>query len=269
MELEKLRADPVQDLFILQQNERLTGYAIVEPEINIGRAVIGIGLDTAAVDTNNGGPLLERAVARAVELGAAAAHVALRQRQEKYKPLLRNHRFRHLHRYWRMTLENPDNVAYQPPKLPAGYSIRSFRAGEDEALLNTLQNAVFTGSWGYSPNTLDETKAQLALPGIEPGGILILENAEGKAVGYNWTRIENQADGRRTGRIHMTGIHPDWRRRRLSGPIVIAGIAHLVSRNVTSVALDVDSSNRAAVYLYRKLGFEKVSEIDWYERQLP
>jgi mycothiol synthase len=147
--------------------------------------------------------------------------------------------------------------------LPPGYSLRGFRAG-DEAVLTRLQNTVFQGSWGFSPNTVEQVAWRLAIPGFGPDNVLVLMGPDGEEAGYNWTRSDAE-DGAVTGRIHMTGILPERRGLGLGRAVVAAGIRHLASQGARSVELEVDSANPAAVDLYGKLGFTAAAEQDWYE----
>ena len=60
--------------------------------------------------------------------------------------------------------------------LPDGYSLRRATSADAE-LMASLQNAVFEGSWGYSPNGLEDIQAQLSQKGAGPERVLITEDA--------------------------------------------------------------------------------------------
>ena len=66
----------------------------------------------------------------------------------------------------------------------------------------------------------------------------------------------------------MTGVHPDYRGRRLGRAVVAAGMQHLKRGRVDRIELEVDSENNAARELYLKLGFRKDRETVWFEKQL-
>ena len=44
-----------------------------------------------------------------------------------------------------------------------------------------------------------------------------------------------------------------------------AGMYHLIGKNVGAIELEVDSENIPARKLYSSLGFQLVSETEWYE----
>ena len=66
----------------------------------------------------------------------------------------------------------------------------------------------------------------------------------------------------------MTGVHPDYRGQGLGKAVIGAGMALLKNNGVRRIELEGDSANTAARTLYLKLGFQKVGETTWFERDL-
>ncbi len=164
--------------------------------------------------------------------------------------------------------------------MPASFSIRRGSHSEGE-LLAEMQNEVFEGSWGYSPNSVEEVEARLRTPGSGPERLIIAEDAQGRAAAFNWTRIVDAegrpAEGddpsaplaRRTvGFIHMTGVLPGYRGAGLGSATVAAGVAELAEAGVEEVRLEVVESNDVALRIYRRAGFETWQTIQWYELPL-
>ena len=154
----------------------------------------------------------------------------------------------------------------RPVELPQGFELRSFRPGQDEESLTELQNAAFQLHWGFAPNTVEEISARVPLGGSSPEGIILLTHGE-RVAAYNWT-TKHFNDAGSVGVIGMTGLHPDYRHRRLGRSIVAAGIEYLNAKGVDQIELEVDSENLPAKYLYIGLGFRKTGRTWWYEKRL-
>jgi ribosomal protein S18 acetylase RimI-like enzyme len=137
-------------------------------------------------------------------------------------------------------------------------------AREDAPAITELQNAAFTGSWGYAPNTPDEIEYRifdLPLPGPDP--VLLLEQ-EGGILAYCWDHRE----GNGPGFVGMVGVHPSQQGQGLGRIVTAAGVNYWVERGVLPVDITVDSENTPAVRLYESLGFELQWRSLWYELTL-
>ena len=66
----------------------------------------------------------------------------------------------------------------------------------------------------------------------------------------------------------MTGIIPKFRSLGIGNKLISKGIEYLFNNKYSIVNLEVDSENLNAVQLYKKIGFNKLSEIWWYEKKL-
>ena len=151
-------------------------------------------------------------------------------------------------------------------KLPNNYRIRSFVLDKDEEILTNLQNTAFKEHWGFCPNSVDEIRRRVQMERSNPEGIIFIEN-ESSIAGYNWTLISENTKNK-VGWISMTGIHPDFRRKKLGRAVVLAGMHSLVQRGANTIELEVDFQNTPAKDLYESLGFRPVSSSYWYEKHL-
>ena len=249
--------------FIAEVGDEAAGMARISHEPSISRAVADLAVLPRHRKRGVGRQLLDRAIERVRELGASVLHIQVPVLSRGGRFLLEDSEFHAARRYWRLATD-VDGVAVQP--LPYGYSMRPFTLDADERALTELQNAAFSESWGFAPNTVEEIAARVRLRPWESDGIIILE-ADGKPCGYNWTQRAKLRDTP-TGYIGMTGVHPDQRGRGLGRIIVAAGMAYLETKGARTVRLEVDHSNKPARELYLSLGFDLVDEAVWYELNL-
>lgn len=260
------RVDPESNLFIAEYQGQFYGYSFAFPETNIGRAVLGVGVDrgfsVAALRVH----LIERAVERAREFQADSADIAVGAEDMSSRGAIAFAEFLPVNRMLELISREPRRDAASRYPLPDGYSLR--RATDADAeLLKSLQNTVFDGSWGYSPNSTEDVQAQLRQKGAGPERVLITEDADGQAVAFNWTSIEDQGDVR-AGFIQMTGVLPTHRGMGLGIATVAAGVTDLAQEGVDTISLDVIESNAAARRTYSNLDFETQSVVDWYKKAL-
>lgn len=258
------RADPERNVLLAERGGKLLGYTRIGLELNIGRAVAWLGVAAGTLGKETASALIEGAAVRARRAGAQVLHVPIAgARDEEYSGVPGAVGMRIVRRQWRMRRPAlPVDATF----VPEGVRPRPFEPGKDERVLTELQNAVFAGSWGYSPNTVNEVTARLELPGYGPGGVLFLESGAGP-VAYCWTRRHNEECGV-AGAIHMMGVRPESRGRGFGRLVAALGIDLVSTRQASEIELEVDSTNTAAVSLYRELRFERVSDVLWYEYRL-
>lgn len=250
--------DPEANCLLLEEGGSLLGYCLVFPEPSIRRAVLGPDLAPEAT----GGPLerelVRHAVERAREVHAQEIHLCLAGGSPRQK-LLEEEGFSRVRVYWDM-LWDLDSLPAPCPR--EGFTLRCYGPG-DAAALTDVQNAAFTGSWGFAPNTVDQIAYRAEMANTSHEGIRFLHHGA-DLVGYCWTCVV--PDGSQTkGVIGMIGIPPEYRGQGISKPLLLDGMAHLRSVGVSSIGLHVDGSNTPAIRLYTSVGFEKVGELHWYE----
>ena len=115
-------------------------------------------------------------------------------------------------------------------------------------------------------NTEDDIHARVRFNHCDPNGILFAETGN-RLAAYNWTEIKSVSGGI-TGRIGMTGVHPNFRKRGLGGKMLVAGMTYISAKGASNIELEVDSENLPATKMYSNLGFETVSQGFWYEKDL-
>ena len=255
---------PEVNCFVAESPEgQLVGYALVSPEIPIGRAVGSGGVLEEHQSSGVGRSLLGRISEHVENLGVAVFHIQASLDSQHAGHMLASEGFVHVKDYWQMRWENGTLPAIS---LPDGYGLRTFELDQDEAELTSIQNAAFGEHWGFNPNTVEEIAARVRMNSTAPDGIIFISNGESLA-GFNWT-LRNENENGSVGFVAMTGVHPNYRGKGLGTAVVVTGMEYLREQGVDGIELEVDSTNTPAVELYRKLGFKPVHHTVWYEKQI-
>ena len=253
--------DPESNCLLLETDGQLVGCCLIFSEPPIQRAVFALDVAPAVEGAEPEAELVQQGLKRAGELNARVAHICLGQDSLR-KDLLVKEGF-HLERvYWDMLWEADILLQAEPP---AGFTIGHFQPG-DAAELTEVQNAAFTGSWGFCPNTVEQIEYFSSMSNTSHQGILFLHH-RGRLAGYCWTCVA-PSDGKTRGVIGMIGTAPDYRGQGLSKPILLASMDYLQSINVDEIGLHVDGDNTPAIRLYTSVGYEKVGELHWYQYNL-
>ena len=247
-----------ENCFLYEVNGRPIGYALVCPEPSTSRSVLELKIHPEYAGQNVERALIQAALRRAVELNAKVLHFQTPQ-NSFLENLLTTEGFAHVRLYWTMRWDTKNLPSVITPD---GFFLRSYDRQEDAENLMRIQNSAFDGTWGFSPNTVEEIRYRANMSITSPQGIIFLCNEETIA-GYCWTFVLERHGGT-VGVISMIGIDPAYRQQRLGRPLLQAGLKYLSSRGVSYVELEVDSQNGPAVGLYRGMGFEKVMECQWF-----
>ncbi|MCU9519388.1 mycothiol synthase [Corynebacterium sp. ES2794-CONJ1] len=85
--------------------------------------------------------------------------------------------------------------------------------------------------------------------------VLLLKKGS-ELIGFHWLKRHGNLDEGAPGEIYVVGLATAGRGRGLGGPLVAAGLQHLVSQGAQRVILYVESDNEPAVRRYREMGFE-------------
>ena len=264
--LDNPRLDPDLGRWSIRYEDGMpVGYALVEPELNIGRILVGLATVEGRDDAL--GSLLQDGVRRAMELSDQdrfEIHVAVRDTEStSVVDALESAGFGIVRTVLKMRV-GVSQVELPESPAPSGFVVRDadmFDAVE-AASVTDLHNACFTGSWGFSPNTVEEiadrTAADADRNGFAP--IVVLADAlNGELVGYNWITVSGG-----DGRVEMVGIHPSMRGNRLGWTIFNAGVERLIAYGATALVLDVDSENPPARRIYESAGYRTYSEVRYY-----
>lgn len=132
-------------------------------------------------------------------------------------------------------------------RLPDGYVLRNFSEG-DEAGLSRVYTAC-----GLGCDTPEAVRERIVRhPCFRPERVFIIERS-GEIVGTAAAWLEGDDPG--LGYLHMVGVLPEHRGKRLGAILSVAAIGHTMSEGFSRQRLKTDEWREAAVCLYLDLGF--------------
>jgi mycothiol synthase len=254
-----------ENLFFAEASGVIIGFVNVLPELGIGRVILESGVSSSYKLEVVLKRLFDRAMKRAIGLGARLAHVSIPATEAAQAELLSNLGFKVVRRFYELKLDASSvNLG---AATQSGLEFRHLKAGE-EGLLAWIENRCFIDTWGFNPNTAEYIGWELSIRGDCPDDV-ILALSEGKTIGYCWTEAkygQDSSTGKRKGRIYMLGVDTDYRGKGLGKKLLRAGLLHLRNKGRELIDITVDSQNIVAVTLYRSLGFQMHGETAWYEK---
>jgi len=155
-----------------------------------------------------------------------------------------------------------DNEASASASLDGG-SVSAFRPGVDDEEWVALNALVFATHPEQGAITEADLAARQGESWFNAADFLILRDADGRMIGYNWLKIDEAI-----GEIYVIGVHPDAAGRGLGRVLMQVGLQRLVDAGCTTAALYVEADSLGPVHLYRALGFIDHT-VDVQYRRLP
>ena len=134
-------------------------------------------------------------------------------------------------------------------RVDGGFT-RGFSFDRDAVAWLDVNNRAFANHAEQGDWDLDTLVARTREPWFDADGFRISES-DGRISGFCWTKMH--PDG--IGEIYVIAADPDFAGHGLGSKLTIAGLAWLAEHGATTGMLYVDTSNDAAVAMYRKLGF--------------
>ena len=256
-------SNPENDCYIALSENEIIGFLQLIDEPPIGRLV---GLQTIKRGPEFGDVLqkfIDLAVEKGSKIKAKVINFQISQYDKNSPQIFENNAWAKIKTYWNLRFTNPE---IEDLVLPQGYSLRHFDYKKDVKTLMELQNQSFGTHWGFSPNDIKQIEYRTQMERTSEQGIIFIEK-DGEIAGYNWT-MESRSDDSTIGWVAMTGVHPKYRGLRLGRAVVLAGMHYLISQNIPNIELEVDSENIPATNLYESIGFKKVDQTYWYQKDL-
>jgi mycothiol synthase len=154
-----------------------------------------------------------------------------------------------------------------PPRLPAGVTLRDFRPGADDERWVTVNARAFADLPDQGRWTLHDLRVRMAEPWFDPHGFILAER-DGDLVGFHWTKVHGDAghDHAPIGEVYVLGVDPAAHGLGLGRALTLAGLRYLRSLGLDQAMLYVDESNGRATALYQKLGFARWSTDVLFQR---
>jgi ribosomal-protein-alanine N-acetyltransferase len=131
-------------------------------------------------------------------------------------------------------------------------SIRNYVPG-DIRELTRIDETCFPGAIAFS-------RAELRFYASHPASIARVAEAEGRIAGFLIARVERE----RAAHLITLDVVPEMRRRGVATRLIEVLHAHLESRGIRRVVLEVDTRNTAALGLYRRFGYAAVALVPGY-----
>ncbi|MFF1878353.1 mycothiol synthase [Leifsonia sp. NPDC058230] len=148
-------------------------------------------------------------------------------------------------------LDAGDNAAGHAYALPGGFTLGPMRPGDEEEWVE-LNARIFDRHPEQGRLTVDDLRARQAEPWFDAGDVLMLRDASGRLVGYDWVKVEPDSP---EGEIYVLGVDAALAGRGLGRLLLRAGLERLAARGRTHAGLYVEADNETAVHLYRSAGF--------------
>lgn len=258
---------PDQDLFLALWKEQIVGFLDMIPELRIGRIILDGFILSPHRCQGLATQLFYNALERARRAGSKVLHVCVPEEDHVCISFLKKLSFSPVCRFddLELALSKIDVKKFFFP----GIRVRNLKPGEED-LLADIQNQCFTGSWGFCPNTVEEIKFYLEWTGSQMEDVIAAESRESKdIIGYCWThRVRRGASAKKRGRIHMFGVHPEYRGKGLGKRLLSQGLKYLKTKGVEVAELTIDTQNRPAHTIYQSLGFEPIASKLWLEKKI-
>ncbi|MBI4559633.1 MAG: GNAT family N-acetyltransferase [Candidatus Hydrogenedentes bacterium] len=145
----------------------------------------------------------------------------------------------------RMEKDDLNNVPAIP--VPEGYILRNYEDGDEVGI------AVIYGASDLGANTPDAVRERiLQHPCFAPERVFVMEHA-GELVGTSCAWLEPSDPG--VGYLHMVGVLPGLRGRRLGAILTIAAIHYTQQEGFSVQRLLTDDFREPAIRLYLDLGY--------------
>jgi mycothiol synthase len=151
------------------------------------------------------------------------------------------------------------------PVLRNGVRLRTFVPGQDEQAVIDVNSQAFDWHPEQGSLTVAELRAAEAEDWFDAGGLFLAENAEGRVVGFHWTKAHparpRRFGGGPVGEVYVVGVSPDAQGGGLGRALTLAGLRHLSGQGLRQFILYVEGDNAPARAVYEGLGF-RLHEVD-------
>jgi mycothiol synthase len=254
-----VRSGP-EAMIVVHQAGRLIGYGHLSGGPGSDRYVLELVVDDQFETPSpvKVGPAADALLSAAVDhigaLGGGTVRLWAAQATEVDDTLATDHDFHRERELIQMRCPLPFPGTNDPARRGPPIHTRPFRPGADEAAWLATNNRSFAnhpeqGHWDLA--TLLERERE---PWFDPDGLLLLD-VDGRLAGSCWTKIHADTTPP-LGEIYVIGVDPDFHGHGWGRALTAAGLDWLAGRGLQFGMLYVDADNRAAVTMYRSMGFE-------------
>jgi mycothiol synthase len=246
--------DPATDAWVVQEGERLVGYAFLDDR---GAALISVAPD--AEGRGIGTALREATEQRAIERGEALVRQYIPVANEPARALLLEAGYWPVHHYFRMRVGLAG-----APLPPAGVQVRPFDQERDDEAVYLLVQDAFAQIEGNVAQTLDSWRAaKIARRGWDPALWLLTENEHGLAGVALCERWEGGI-----GFVDSLAVAERARGKGLGRALLLHAFAALRDDGLEVAELSVQGENAGAARLYESVGMRSVWSQERWEKAL-
>jgi mycothiol synthase len=246
--------DPAADAWVVQQGERLVGYAFLDDR---GAALVSVAPD--AERRGIGSALREAAEARAAQRGEALVRQYVPVANERARALLLEAGYWPVHHYFRMRI----GLAAAPPP-PDGTQVRRFDPESDAEPVHALVQEAFAQIDGNVAQTLDAWRAaKISKRGWDPALWLLAEDDEGLVGAALCERWEGGV-----GYVDSLVVAERARGRGLGRALLLHAFGALREAGLEVAELSVQGENAGAARLYEAAGMRSVWSQERWEKAL-
>jgi len=257
--------NPLKNILLLEnfENGKLEGVIFIWPELNIRRTVVEVKTSADNISQFNIKNFLKlESMFSDIYSKCDYIHVPLDENFISSFVEFEKIGFNHIKTYAEMELSD---FSFINSTITDGYLFKNYIDG-DEKELTVVQNESFKGSWGFSPNSVEQVYYKVNSNIYSGKGVIFLVK-DNTIIGYVWTYVRETKAGL-IGIIGMIGVLSAYRNNQFGKIILERAINQLLEQGVKNVRLEVDLANLQAVRLYSKLGFRQTRKIYWHEKSL-
>ena len=253
-------SNPENDCYLIWSENNLIGFVQLIHENTISRTVLNFWICKNVDRKSIFSRIIELFQKKLPSMNSKILHIQIPQKT--YESILIENNWTQSKTYLTLKLSinsNPE-ISFDSHLKVSHLNIDS----NDEKDLTNLQNACFENNWGFCPNTTEQIAYRVRMENCSPSGIIFIESNHTK-IAYTWTLFDQNNQNNKTGFISMIGVHPKFQGKGIGKQVLLAGIKSLYQQGARSILLEVDSDNKNAISLYKKIGFMDFKENIWFE----
>lgn len=150
------------------------------------------------------------------------------------------------------------------PSLPGDVTVRSFRDGDQEAMLE-VNAAAFAAHPEQGAMNLTDLRQRMAESWFDPKGLFLAWRGP-TLLGFHWTKVHTTDTTIAHGEVYVVGVSPAAQGMGLGKALTLVGLHHLRELGLREVRLYVEGDNAPAIAVYRGIGFEHFETDVLYRR---
>ena len=261
---------PAQDVWVVETNGELVGYAIAleQPSRECSLYLV---VHPSQRRKGLGSQLLDLVVTRAREFGSKTLLIYANGHNKVSQSFLEHHGFTAVGTSGAMMA--PADVEIHAPDFPTGFTLKRFSELNDLYILSVALIDCYLGMWGHHRSekpSADNPNVTRFLSYYGAYNILLLFDAENTVSGICSVKSEGGVDEKGTpvDMLDAPGVIQKYRANGLQRPLVLAGFQRLREEGQRPAKLEFYGDDEKALDIYRSLGFELLQQYVAYHKEL-